>query len=86
MDTDDWALVRMVELRRAGEAARFRVCWMQRGNGRYYWLEIRRADGTIERCPPRREPPTLGAVARSTEGLPPEGSVEETSSDSNEPV
>lgn len=46
-----WALGRMVELRQAGEQARFRVVWQDYFEGREYRLEIRRADGVIERPP-----------------------------------
>jgi hypothetical protein len=46
-----WALVRMVELRKGGEPARFRVCWRDEGGRRHYWLTIRRADGSIESRP-----------------------------------
>jgi hypothetical protein len=78
VDSDDWALLRMVELRQAGEAARFRVCWMQRGHRRYYWLEIRRENGAIERCPDPE-----GAVTLPPRAL--EGVVEEAESRRAEP-
>jgi hypothetical protein len=73
MDSDDWALVRMVELRQAGEAARFRIEWVVRGGRRYYGVSIRRADGSIERMPEAPHPletVALGlpsAVEESTE-------------------
>lgn len=44
-----WALGRMVELRKAGAAARFRVTWRDYAGRREYRLEIRRGDGVIER-------------------------------------
>lgn len=86
MDSHVWALARMVELRQAGEPARFRVCWMLRGNVRHYWLEIRRADGTIERCPESPEHPAFLAVARFARLPPREGMVEEAPSDPLEPL
>lgn len=45
-----WTLERMIELRKAGENARFRVVWLKRPNGvREYRLEIQHGDGRIER-------------------------------------
>lgn len=44
-----WALGRMIELRKAGEKARFRITWRVRGGTRTYRLEIRRESGVIER-------------------------------------
>lgn len=45
-----WALERMIEIRKAGGNARFRICWLKRPNGvREYRLEIKHADGRIER-------------------------------------
>lgn len=44
-----WALDRMVELRKQGEKARFRITWVNRDRRRVYRLEIRREDGKIER-------------------------------------
>lgn len=49
MDSDDWAVSRMVELRQAGEPARFRIQWVDRGGKRLYRVEIQRVDGVIER-------------------------------------
>lgn len=54
-DSDDWAIGRLVELRQQGEQARVRICWRDRGRHRFYWMQIRRADGTLE-SPPRVRP------------------------------
>jgi len=46
-----WALNRMVEIRKAGQKARFRITWIERDGRREYRLEVRRDDGRIERPP-----------------------------------
>lgn len=48
---DDWALLRMAELRQQGEKARFRVNWATVRGNRFLWLSIRRADGSLESRP-----------------------------------
>lgn len=48
---DDWALLRMAELRKSGEKARFRVNWATVRGNRFLWLSIRRADGSLESRP-----------------------------------
>jgi hypothetical protein len=49
MQSVKWAIERMIALRKAGEAARFRVSWADRDGVRHYRLEIRRESGVIER-------------------------------------
>jgi hypothetical protein len=49
--SDDWALLRMMELRKKGEHAIFRINWATRNGNRFLWLSIRRADGTLESRP-----------------------------------
>lgn len=44
-----WALDRMVELRKSGQDAWFRVVWATYSGRRVYRLEIRRPGGVIER-------------------------------------
>lgn len=65
INSDDWALSRVAELRAQGERATFRIDWRKRVDGpKVYSVTVRRADGTIERQPrPSEEreerPPSL---------------------------
>ena len=52
VNSDDWAIVRVAELRAAGEKATFRIEWKEVAGRRHYAVTIRRADGSIERPPP----------------------------------
>lgn len=65
VDSVRWALSRMVELRSTGQTARFRVTYADREGRREFRLEVRRADGRIER-PPYPFPLT-GSGARAVE-------------------
>lgn len=48
---DEWAIWRLVEIRQAGEDARLSiVLYGERSGHRRYRLEIRRANGSIERA------------------------------------
>ena len=49
INSDDWAVARVAELRAAGEKARFRIEWTTVEGRRKYGVTIRREDGTIER-------------------------------------
>lgn len=74
LDPDDWALYRVAELRAQGELAKFRITWMRDGKGRrLYDVQVRRADGSIERLPrsPVEERPSvrLAMDAERREGL-----------------
>ncbi len=52
IDPDYWAIVRLRELLDAGEKAQPRIEWKCRPDGGVIFdVSIRRADGTIERCP-----------------------------------
>jgi len=44
-----WTIARVVDLRRQGERATFRVTWKKTPGLTVYSLDVRRADGTIER-------------------------------------
>lgn len=44
-----WALERMIEIRSSGGEARFRIVWCKKLGRREYRLEIKHANGHIER-------------------------------------
>lgn len=45
---DEWAVVRIAELRAAGELATSRVVWIPHPLGTAFAVQVRRQDGTIE--------------------------------------
>lgn len=48
-DEDDWALVRVAELRARGESAGFRLVWRRDDKGRrLYSVQVRREGGRVE--------------------------------------
>jgi len=51
VDSDDWAILRLAELRQAGERACFRLAWQEKEGRRYYRVQIRRQDGSLKSAP-----------------------------------
>lgn len=47
-DSDDWVILRLAELRAAGERATARVVFAPHAIGMVFAVQVRRADGTIE--------------------------------------
>ena len=52
INSDDWTIRRVAELRAQGERATFRIDWRKKADGtKVYSVTVRRADGAIERAP-----------------------------------
>ncbi len=51
INSDDWAIRRVAELRASGQKATFLIEWVIVSGRGHYGVMVRRADGTIERAP-----------------------------------